>query len=102
MVKQYRKRAAEVEALQWDGTAAGATPIIDWILQAGATARYVCSDPERCSENDGDCPHWITFTTPGLASTMLAYAGEWIVRGNDGEFYLMTQDRFADLYEEVE
>ena len=31
-VKKYTKRPVTVEAVQWDGTAAGATPIIDWIV----------------------------------------------------------------------
>lgn len=28
--KRYRKKPVEIEAMQWDGTAAGAAPIIEW------------------------------------------------------------------------
>ncbi|MGW4270820.1 hypothetical protein ACWEGQ_00280 [Streptomyces seoulensis] len=60
---RYRKRPVEIEAVQWDGTDDGATRIIDWILSSGATASYTCSNPDRCSESDGDTvPHPIAET----------------------------------------
>lgn len=39
--QKYTKKPVAIEAMQWDGTAQGATPIIDWILSSGGTARYV-------------------------------------------------------------
>jgi hypothetical protein len=38
--KSFRKRPVVVEAMQWDGTPEGATPIIDWILACDGTARW--------------------------------------------------------------
>lgn len=49
----YRKLPVEIDANQWDGTAEGATLIIDWILANGATATYRCSDPDRCAKFGG-------------------------------------------------
>jgi hypothetical protein len=96
---KYRKKPIEIEAAQWDGTAEGATPIIDWILANGDTATYRCSNPERCSENDGDTPH--TIAIPTLEGTMHATVGDWIIRGVQGEFYPCKPDIFAATYDSV-
>jgi hypothetical protein len=93
----FRKKPVEVEARHWDGTAEGATAIIDWILSAGATANYVCSDTDRCAEFDGDCPHWIQIAT--LEGVMSASLNDWIIRGVQGEFYPCRDDIFAATYE---
>jgi hypothetical protein len=99
---KFRKKPVVIEAMQWDGTAEGAHPIIDWILAGGesSTASYWCSDPERCSENDGDTPHTIAIPTP--EGTMQATLGDWIIRGVQGEFYPCKPDIFAATYEAVE
>lgn len=77
-------------AYQWDGTAEGATPIIDWILHNGETARYhearharvvdgirvEIPQPARIVvENTNDkaqhlYPHnWVVLTTEGFVVT---------------------------------
>lgn len=94
---KYRKRPVEIEARQWDGTASDATRIIDWILNSGATATYICSDPVRCSEHDGDTPHRIRIRT--LEGDMTASLSDWIVQGVNGEFYPVKPDIFAATYE---
>jgi hypothetical protein len=96
---RYRKRPVEIEAVQWDGTADGATCIIDWILSSGATASYTCSNPERCSDTDGDTPHSISIRT--LEGVMRAELGDWIIKGVQGEFYPCKPDIFAATYEAV-
>lgn len=35
MPTKYRKKPVEIEAVRWDGTAEGATPIINWALSTG-------------------------------------------------------------------
>lgn len=95
---KFRKKPVVIEAMQWDGTANGATPIIDWTLSHGSTAGYRCSDPERCSEREDD--HTIAIPTP--EGTMSATAGDWIIRGVQGEFYPCKPDIFAATYEAVE
>lgn len=96
---RFRKKPVEIEAMQWDGTAEGATPVIDWILQNGGTADYRCSDPKRCAVNDGDCPHWIAIRT--LEGTMNTSLRDWVIRGVQGEFYPCKPDIFAATYEPV-
>ena len=97
---KYRKKPVEIEAMQWDGTTGGATLIIDWVLSGGSTARYVCSDADRCAESDGDCPHSIAIDT--LEGTMHASVLDWIIRGVQGEFYPCKPDIFDATYDKVE
>lgn len=99
MPDRYRKKPVEIDAIQWDGTADGATPIVEWILAAGATATYVCSNPDRCAENDGDTPHVIVIRT--LEGDMRAELGDWIVKGIENEFYPVKPGIFAATYERV-
>lgn len=98
--RTYRKKPVEIQAWQWDGTAQGATPIINWILGAGGTAVYECSDPERCVEFNGDCPHYLAIRT--LEGTMRASIGDYVIRGLQGEFYPCKPDIFADSYVSVD
>lgn len=100
MPERFRKKPVEIEAMKWDGTAAGATPIIDWILANGATATYVCSNPDRCAETSGDTPHCIVIRT--LEGDMRADVGDWIIKGVRGEFYPCKPDVFAATYEPAE
>lgn len=96
---KFRKLPIEIDAMQWDGTADGATRIIDWILANGSTATYVCSDPDRCADTDGDTPHSIAIRT--LEGTMTAQPGDWIIRGVKGEFHPCRADIFTETYEPV-
>lgn len=97
---KYRKKPVAIEAMQWDGTAGGARPIIDWILANSGTAVYTCSDPDRCSEHDGDTPHTIAITT--LEGTMSATLHDWVIKGVQGEFYPCRDDIFRETYEPAE
>ncbi|MCV7210203.1 hypothetical protein H7J75_16200 [Mycolicibacterium canariasense] len=85
--------------MQWDGTDAGASPIIDWILSGDGSATYLCSDPDRCTKFGGDCPHSIAIRT--LEGTMTASVNDWVIRGVQGEFYPCKPDIFAATYDEV-
>ncbi|BDZ40801.1 hypothetical protein GCM10025865_01000 [Paraoerskovia sediminicola] len=69
--QKFRKKPVIIEAMQWDGTPEGATPIINWILETG----------ER--------------------SAMRATPGDWIIRGVQGEFYPCKPDIFEATYEVV-
>lgn len=89
---RFRKKPVEIEAVQWDGTAKGSTPIIDWILAGGGTARYSCADP-TCDLH--------TLAIDTLEGTMHASAGDWIIRGVRGESYPCKPDIFAATYEPV-
>lgn len=90
--KTYRKRPVTIEAAQWNGTAQGATPIIDWILTQGGTARY-------WSAEDTGTTARIDIDT--LEGTMSASPGDYVIRGVQGEFYPCKPDIFAQTYEEA-
>lgn len=90
--RQYRKRPVTIEAAQWDGTAEGATPIINWILESGGTARYACD--EHCTG-----AHYLAIDT--LEGRIIASAGDWIIRGVAGEFYPCKPGIFAATYERI-
>lgn len=94
---RWRKKPVVIEAMRWDGTAESAGPIINWILASDGSARYVCSNPQRCAEHDGDTPHSIVITT--LEGDMRADLGDWIIRGVKGEFYPCKPDIFEATYE---
>lgn len=96
-IKSYVKKPVTVEAIRWDGTAKGATPIIDWILRGGGAANYRC-------DGLGECPgtsdaHHINIGT--LEGDMTASPGDFVIRGVQGEFYPCKPDIFAQTYEEA-
>ena len=98
IVRAFRKKPVIVEAAQWDGTAAGATPIIDWILGNGGTATWRCDQPG----NTGCDPHGVhTIAIQTLEGVMHASPGDWIIRGIHGEFYPCKPDIFTATYEET-
>jgi hypothetical protein len=89
---RYRKRPVVIEAMQWDGTAEDAGPVINWILANGPrAARY---------EDDWTVrPVGIYIDT--LEGTMCASPGDFIIRGVQDEFYPCRSDIFVATYEEV-
>jgi hypothetical protein len=111
----YRKKPVVIQAERWDGTAPGATLVIDWVLGHGGTARYHDHAPapgcpgshadgpfRYCSERGCD---W-SLDGPSLAldtleGTMTASPGDWIIRGVQGEFYPCKPDIFDATYEEA-
>jgi hypothetical protein len=97
MAQKYRKKPVVIEAMRWDGTAEGATPIIDWALQYDATIGYRCGDDDGCGGLAG--AHNLAIDT--LEGTMLASAGDLIIKGVSGEFYPCKPDIFAATYEPV-
>jgi hypothetical protein len=91
-----RKRPVEVEAMQWTGTAAGATPIIVWALDNGASMTYY--GPGEWDNGETDAEYLRVFTLEGA---MLASVGDYIIRGVKGEFYPCKPDVFEATYERV-
>jgi hypothetical protein len=101
---KYRKKPVVIEAVQWDGGAENATPIIDWILSSGHTASW--DEAHEAWESEDGCqgyaaePEHLAIHT--LEGTMRADPGDWIVRGIKGEFYPVKPDIFAATYEPAE
>ena len=98
---RYRKKPVVIEAFQWDGSAAGATPIIQWVLAAGGTARYGHANTGIAARPEGaplpEPVYAIRIDT--LEGTMSALEGDWIIRGVQGEFYPCKPDIFEATYE---
>lgn len=91
MAKQYRKKPVVIEAMLWDGTATGAGPVINWILDWDGTATW----RDRFEPN-GNCIRIAT-----LEGVMTASPGDYIIRGVQGEFYPCKPDIFEATYDEV-
>jgi hypothetical protein len=92
---EYRKRPIVIDAARWDGTVETATPIIDWVLDNGGTARY----RECCTSHDGR----LSACVPGIAiatleGTITARPGDWVLRDSGG-FYPCKPEIFAATYE---
>lgn len=96
-VQRYRKKPVEIEAAQWDGTAEGAAPIINWAMMYDATIRYRCGDGDGCGGMAGT--HNLAVDT--LEGTMLAGVGDFIIKGVAGEFYPCKASIFRETYEAV-
>lgn len=119
--KKYRKKPVTIEAVQWDGTVEGATPIIDWILTNGGTARYVDKGedhPMRYPHEQGkivdprdglDYPNGKALATAPAFLVIETLEGahrqdaqDFTIKGVAGEFYPCKPDIFSATYEEVD
>jgi hypothetical protein len=90
--KTYRKKPVTLEAMQWDGTARGATTIVDWILSHDGIARYWSAE---------DTGTTARIDIEALEGTITAFRGNYVIHDVAGEFYLCKPDIFAAIYEEV-
>ena len=91
--QRFTKRPITIEAMQWDGTPSGATPIIDWILNHDHSAGYWAPGEWDHETNAA----YIRITT--LEGNMIASRGDWIIRGVQGEFYPCKDAIFRETYE---
>ena len=97
---KYRKKPVVIEAMQWDGTQEGATPIIDWVRAGGGKARWVDSASEIVDTRWVEVPAHIAVDT--LEGTMRVAPSNWVIRGVQGEHYPCKPDIFATTYEPAE
>lgn len=88
---KYRKKPVVIEAWPWNGTPEGATPIIDWVLGNGGTARYR-------DESDGPGESTV-LAIDTLEGPHLARSGDYVIKGVAGEFYPCKPDIFEKTYE---
>ena len=104
MIKKYRKKPVVIEALQWDGgnlveiTAflkGVSIKSIESEINSSELAQKNWKELEKSSYHKG-----ITIST--LEGNMIASAGDFIIKGVDGEFYPCKPDIFQKTYEEVE
>ena len=93
--QKYREKPVTVEAMQWDGTAAGGKGIIDWVLEHDVSALFWT--PRDCL---GIGDPYIKLDTPD--GYVFVIPGDYVIKGVQGEFYLCKPDIFAKTYELTE
>jgi hypothetical protein len=89
---QYRKKPVVIEAVQVPAfPVARSVPVEldDLAMRCGGAVLTNTSTGEFCID------------IPTLEGTMRALAGDWIIRGVNGEFYPCKPDIFAKTYEAV-
>ena len=87
MVKRYRKKPVEIEAIQFTGD--NYEEVAEWMGK---------SEKDVGLTNCGIQNFVSIFTLEG---TMIANAGDYIVKGVKGEFYPCKPDIFIQTYEET-
>ena len=92
--QRWRQKPVVVEAVQWDGTAEGATPIIDWILENDGTANYY--GPGKWDNGESRASYIKVQTLEGR---MLVGKSDWVIRGIKGGFFPCKPDIFERIYE---
>lgn len=87
-VARYRKRPVVVDAIQWHPHE-NCAEVAEFLGDA--------FDPEDCSD-----PLTETYKIDTLEGPMWASAGDWIIRGVEGEHYPCKPSIFAATYEPEE
>jgi hypothetical protein len=90
MIRTFRKKPVEIQAIEYDGTPERNREIIDW-TRGSETPAFMNVDGEprdalKIHTLEGD--HTVT-------------PGDFVIRGVAGEFYPCKPDIFAATYEEV-
>jgi hypothetical protein len=88
--RKYRKMPVVIEAMQWDGTAESAIPIISWANKSPTSIHYWSA--EETSSGLAE------LVIPTLEGDMVAREGDYIICGVQGEFYPCKPDIFAATY----
>lgn len=89
---RYRKRPVVIEALRHDGHPMTADTIVHWIEGHGHQASTVALSPLRTQ---------LAVRIRTLEGDMTAGAGDWVIRGVQGEFYPVKDQIFRETYEAV-
>lgn len=95
----YESVPVLIRAVRWDGTAAHATDLIDWMTQSGARSGYRCDDDSAPCPDD-EAKHHIAVET--LEGTMPLRKGSWLICGTEGEFYPCKDSVFRRKYKNAE
>ena len=87
MIRKFRKKPVEIEAVQWlgcnDKNQETCTAIVAWIESFGGSS-WIQGDFLGIRTLEGD---------------MQANPGDWIIKGISGEFYPCKSGIFTDSYE---
>lgn len=91
IIEAVRVTSADFNGHDWDGAPFSESP--DWLKTAIENGRVVLAPA------DTDYAQW---NIPTLEGTMRATAGDYIIRGVNGELYPCKPDIFAKTYESAE
>ena len=83
MIKTYRKKPVEIEAVQWNGA-------------------NFAECKEFCDEKIMHCSKMNNLLISTLEGDMYAYVNDYIIKGVRGEICTCKPDVFESIYEEVE
>lgn len=89
---RYRKRSKPediIDAVQWTGK--NTKKVCDW---PGIVAHPCYVDTEK--------NNYFTIEIKTLEGPMYVYQNEWIIKGIEGEFYIIRPDIFEKTYEKVD
>lgn len=101
MIKKYRKKPVEIEAVQLkDFSQATVKSCLEFMGQNVNTNCMMASD--RFDEYCLILKHQGGIFIETLEGNMLASKGDFIIKGVSGEFYPCKPDIFAKTYESVE
>lgn len=95
MVKKYRKKPVEIEAIQWTGD--NFCEIRDFC----STINYHLSGGTSSSSGTVLIHDKTKLDIVTLEGTMTADSGDYIIKGVNGEFYPCKPDIFDKTYEQV-
>ena len=95
MIKKFRRRTVDVQAMQNDGTDDCAEVIAAWVRGHGGTSMpmltgTVLEDPE----------HAFVFVA-NSRDQKIAAPGYWVVNTPDNKFYVVSNRDFRYLYEDL-
>lgn len=89
-------KCVEVDAVQWDGSPGSQAEIVTWAVNTRTPGSY----PLPVSGWFTDDGYVLEIAT--LEGVLTAKPGDWIIRGEHGEFWPCKPDVFAATYEAVE
>lgn len=88
MIRTFRKKPVEIQAIEYDGTPERNREIIDW-TRGSETPAFMDDMDHR------------TLKIRTLEGDHTVSLGDFVIRGVAGEFYPCKPDIFANSYEEV-
>lgn len=88
---QFTTKPIQVEARQWDGSAAGANALVAWVKDGGMLAYYDTSQ----------FPDALYVVVNTLNGPLCASPQDWLVCGASGEFSVYKPDVFTASFDPV-
>lgn len=94
MIKKYRKKPVEIEAMEFTSDPYSSLEIYEWAIEYGCKITIVVN-PSPSIYLD------ITMKIPTLEGDHIATVGDYIIKGVKNEFYPCKPEIFEMTYEEV-